>query len=260
MPINSDVIFSESFSKVKIRTEKEVIIGDESYDILMLTCEDMRLRNEFAAVCSQFVQPGVDGNLRKGLINSPDIWWSQWKNLLGNMESDKLSYPVLGELVCLEKLLQKNLKPLWSGADGATHDIELDDCSYEVKSTTNRYGYEITINSVYQLTKSNETLYLIFCRFERSLSGRSVDDVAESIKSLGYSAEKLETILKKSGLEKGCTARNLKYKLLEMKKYNVNEKFPFITEHSFKNDTLPGHIIKFSYTVDLSGIENENLI
>ena len=33
-----------------------------------------------------------------------------------------------------------------------------------------------------------------------------------------------------------------------------------VTEESFKNDRVPENIIKFTYTVDLSGVHGENLL
>ena len=42
--------------------------------------------------------------------------------------------------------------------------------------------------------------------------------------------------------------------------FEVNDEFPKVTEESFKNDRVPENIIKFTYTVDLSGVHGENLL
>lgn len=260
VPLDSDISFSETFSSVRIRTEPEAIINGVKYNLLLLTCSEMEYRNEFATICSQFVDPGADGSKRKQLIQSPETWWNHWKCLMGNVSTTQEAYPILGELVVAEYLLKQGLNIKWSGIEHATHDIETDNSSYEIKSTIARYGYEVTISSLYQLRRAGETLDLILCRFERSMLGRSLDEVVDSVVSLGFSKNDVEQALKKENLEPGRPARNLKYKLLEMKKYSVDDTFPTVTESSFKNNRIPDGVIKFTYTIDLSGLPSENLL
>lgn len=260
VPLSDAVSFSESFSSVRIRTEHNVLINGARYDLLMLTCNEMEYRNEFATICSQFVDPGTDGQKRIALISAPETWWNHWKFLLGNVSASKDAYPLLGELTALEWLLKRGISVRWSGIERGTHDIETPTCSYEVKSTIARYEQEVTISSIHQMKKSGETLGLIFCRFEKSLLGRSLDELSESLKVLGFPSDGLEQALKKEGYEVGRPARNVKYKLLEMKLYPVDKDFPSITEASFKENALPKCITKFTYTMDLSGVPCENLL
>lgn len=260
VPLNQTFTFSERFSNVRIRTSNGTEINGEVYNLLMLTCEDMNLRNEFAVICSQFIQPGPNGKFREDLIAAPEKWWTNWKFLLGNVNSSHSAYPVLGELTILEKLLLDGRKAKWTGADKATHDIELPNCSYEVKSTIKRYGYEITISSVYQMKKSGETLDLVFCRFEPSALGRNINDLVENIVKTGYPEEELEASLRKQNMERGCTARNTRFKLLEMKVFPVDDEFPAVTCDSFVGGVLPKCVTEFSYTLDLSGVTGKNLL
>lgn len=179
--------------------------------------------------------------------------------MLGNISSDRSSYDVMGELLVLERLIQSGENPRWSGVERATHDIELDTYGIEVKSTVARYGYEITVSSIYQMRPSmDRPLNLDFIRFEKSVQGRSLDDIARSLKELGYDADSLESALDKAGLESGCVARNIKYKVIEWKRYPVDKDFPCITEASFKDDRMPPHILKITYTLDLAGINGSN--
>lgn len=260
VPLENAVVFTERFAKAKIWVAKNTEIEGISYDLLLLTCNDMELRNEFATICSQFVDPGTDGELRRKLIADPESWWSNWKFLLGNISSTQSSYPVLGELTVFERLLKDGKSAVWTGVDSAVHDIELPDSRYEVKSTISRYGYEVTISSIHQMNAEGAPLALVFCRFERSLLGRSVDDVVQNLVSLGCSQKKLENDLSKLGLEKGCTARKEKYKLLEMKIYPIDDSFPAITYDSFVGGTLPKSVVKFTYTVDLSGVASRDTL
>ena len=263
VPVNIYVPFSEAFSQVRISTAKRVCIGDIEYNILMLQCFAMDSRNEFAAMCKQFVDPGPAGQLRKQLIEEPIEWWKNWKDMLGNVSSDREPYDILGELIVVEQQLLAGRNPAWSGIAHATNDVEMDDLSIEVKSTIMRYGYEVTISSLYQMRSSEgKSLSLAFLRFEKSALGRSIDidDVANSLKTHGYDAIALENALTNAGLEEGRVARNQKYKILEWKLYPVDETFPSVTESSFKNDRLPPNIVRFTYTVDLSGVIGQSQI
>lgn len=261
VPIYTYVPFSETFSQVKISTAQNVQIGNKEYNILMLQCFSMESRNEFAVMCQQFVDPGENGELRKNLISNPMNFWKHWKEMLGNVSSNKEPYAIFAELLVVERMLAKGKNPHWGGIEAATHDIEVEDFSVEVKSTVSRYKYEVTISSIYQMNPTeNKPLYLSFIRVEPSVLGRSIEDVAVSLKSLGYNGEKLELALKKVGLENGRVARNIKYKILEWKMYLVDDQFPAITESSFKNDQLPQNVIKFTYTIDLAGIRGQSQI
>ena len=164
-------------------------------------------------------------------------------------------------MIVVEQQLLAGKNPVWAGIDHATNDVEMDDSSIEVKSTVTRYGYEVTISSLYQMRPpEGKSLSLAFLRFEKSVLGRSIDDVANSLKTHGYDAIALERALTKAGLEEGRVARNQKYKILEWKLYPVDETFPSVTESSFKNDRLPPSIVRFTYTVDLSGVTGQSQI
>ena len=261
VPVDTYTPFSETFSQVKISTAQNVQIGNAEYNILMLQCFAMESRNEFAAMCKQFVDPGENGQFRKKLIANPVECWKHWKEMLGNVSSNKEPYATLGELMVVERMLAQGKRPRWAGIEAATHDVELDDFSIEVKSTIARYKYEVTISSIYQMKPAEgQPLYLSFIRFEPSGLGRSVDDVAISLKALGYNGADLEAALKKAGLEEGRVARKEKYKVLEWKMYPVDDQFPAITESSFKNDRLPQNVVKFTYTIDLAGIAGQSQI
>lgn len=258
VPLENFTEFSENFSKVRIFV-KDADIGDNMYHLLILSCDDVSLRNEFASVCLQFVLPGDDGELRKELVRNPEEWWKKWKNLLGNISSVQAPYPVIGELMVLEYLLKHGTDAKWYGAESGSQDIESPDYFYEVKSTTKRYGYEVTVNSIYQLKSSEHPLKLVFCRFEPTSSGVNVDMLVESLTSGGYPKNLLEKSLTQINLEKGCTARKKQYKLLEMKCYEINDDFPVISESSFKGNVIPKNILRINYTVDLSGVPCKNL-
>lgn len=252
--------FSEKFSNVRLYKEKEVEIAEKKHNLLILRCNDPSLRDEFSTICYHFVYPGVNGDNRKIIQEHPELWWEKWKSLLGNRDADREVYSIIGELLSLEYLLKKGVNAKWQGAEGGVQDIQTDNCNYEVKSTTVRYGYEVTINSIYQLKNKGLKLKLLFCRFEKAAVGIDLNEVTNRLIQLGYPETLLEKALEANGFEKGCTARNRKYRLIEMKSYNVDDSFPAISESSFKGDVIPKNILRINYTVDLSGLPCENLI
>lgn len=229
-------------------------IGGKILDVLLLYTSVEAYRNEFATVCAQFVNPGEDGIIRKALIEDPISWWNRWRSLLGNRSVDDVAYTTLGELLTYEALIKAGKKPSWGGANGSTHDIETSGADYEVKTTTKRYGTQITLSSQFQMMDHGKDLFVIFYRFESALDGDSVESVAQRLISLGEDEHLLEARLKKVGLEKGSFSRNDTYRCLEMRRYTVDHQFPAITEKSFVDNKFPDALISFTYSVTLDGL------
>lgn len=260
IPYLGEKEFKEDFAQISISTIFDAEIDGKKMNLLMLTLKKDMSRDKFANLCTNFCDPGENGNKRAEITNSPEEWWRSWKELIGNKSKTSEPYSVLGEMIAVEYLLERGYSPSWTGVQGNTHDIELKDSFYEIKSTLHRYGTSISINSIFQLEKANKELYLIFCRFEESEKGRSIEDVFHSLIDKGYSESELEEILYKKNLERGRTARYQAYNLLEMKKYIVDHNFPRITHSSFKEDRLPKGIVSITYEVSLEGLNYENLI
>jgi hypothetical protein len=73
----------------------------------------------------------------------------------------------------------------------------------------------------------------------------------------GYNPLKIEEELNVQGFITGANIRNKKYKVLEARKYIIDDNFPKIIEKSFKNDVFPPNIKKINYTINLDGIDYE---
>ncbi|KMJ57113.1 hypothetical protein AB685_16945 [Bacillus sp. LL01] len=256
--VPKDLEISEKFSDVRLWTNTMVIGGIEQ-PLLLLTSTIESLRYEFASICAQFADPGTDGSYRDEMMNNPLIWWERWRALLGNALQNKSAYSVLGELVTFQYLLENNLDPIWSGPDGGSHDLEMENGSFEVKSTINKYETVVTINGQFQLQSTNNELHLIFCRFESSELGVSINEVVENLVLIGADRGNLNRKLEKLGFEAGSSSRMEKYKLLEMRKYKIDHEFPAITSNSFKDNKIPDSVIQLTYKLDLSGINYESL-
>ena len=241
---NNEKDISEKFVNSRLFTQI-IRIGDQEKKYLILSCMVDRLRYEFATVCAQFVDPGIEGQDRANLLNDPISWWKNWCELMGNTISIRDVYSVIGEMMVLENLYKKDNSIEWSAVEFGSHDIE---SKYE------SYGASITVSSQHQL-KSMKRLYLYFCRLEHSEEGISINDMEEKLIKDGYDRDKIEYQLNQLGYEKGASVREEKYKILEKRKYEVNEKFPKIVDSSFKGDKIPKLVTQITYTIDLDGLE-----
>ncbi|MCI8670069.1 MAG: PD-(D/E)XK motif protein [Lachnospiraceae bacterium] len=250
---NDERDISENFANSRLFTQIIRIENDER-KYLILSCMRDSLRYEFATVCAQFVEPGLDGIERKNLLDDPLNWWKQWRELMGNTISNREAYSVIAEMMVLDDLYKKDNSVEWAAVISGSHDIEGDQGSYEVKSTIKRYGASITISSQHQL-QSLKRLYLYFCRLEQSKEGVSINDMKNKLVEDGYDKEKIEQQLFHLGYEKGASVREDKYKVLEKRKYEVDDKFPRIVDSSFKGDHIPDLVTQITYTIDLDGLE-----
>ena len=77
---------------------------------------------------------------------------------------------------------------------------------------------------------------------------------------MGYNVAAINDLLEKKGFGIGKSVRKKNFILHSMYRYAVDNDFPKVIEQSFVGGTLPAGIIDVSYTVDLSGLQAENLV
>lgn len=247
---------SDRFAGARVYATTEHF-GGGTHHQLRLESRREGLRNEFAVVCAQFLEPGIAGKARKALAARPHDWWEQWRQLLGDAIRMQAPYSVLGELLAYERLLQLGQQPTWLGPNSGSHDLETPAESYEVKSTISKYESVIHISGQFQLVSSgSKPLYLVHQRFEPSTSGESVDTVVQRLVVAGVPSDTVEDLLERVGLEKGTRARRLTFRLLTSRKYPVDCAFPRLTPDSFKGGTLPQGILAVEYKVDLATLKS----
>ena len=87
---------------------------------------------------------------------------------------------------------------------------------------------------------------------EKSEQGVSINDMVHKLINEGYNDNLLEQELMKIGYEYGSSVRNEKYRLSEGRIYEIDEKFPAITEASFVGGKMPSSVVAMSYTIELS--------
>lgn len=245
-------VINESFNEVHFFSDIK-IVGDNERGLLFLVSKGEASRETFAFFCLSLVNPGENGESRAKIKSNPLEWWRDWKTLVGNINVEKKPYAVLGELLVFQELLARGEKTKWNGPHGASKDISIPKISFEVKSTTSRYGYSIIIAGQFQLDTPGESSYLVFNRFEETENGDSINSVLSTLVSqYDQSESSLNEMLSKLGYPSGSSARNIRYSLIEQKYYPIDGSFPRITPASFKNDRIPDGITKIEYTVNLS--------
>ena len=249
---------SEESTNAMISTRRVRLTDGSEIKLLLLTCYDEEFRNEFALLCETFVYPGERGELREILINDPLTWWDRWIGLLGDRKSKKKCYDYIAEMIILHKLFEKDKSTYWAAREKGSHDIECDKASFEVKSTIKKSDLNVTISSQHQLF-SEKPLYLTFVRMEKSNEGVSINDMENILVSDGYDKSVIAKYLEESGFIKGSRIRDEKYKVLEIRKYFVNDEFPKITKDSFVNGAFPSSIVKLIYTIDLANNNYEKM-
>ena len=252
IPVNKDMEVAETFNSCRFRTGL-LAIGGNASNYLMLISAFEEFRYEFASLCAELLDPGENGLTRAALLERPLEWWRRWKDLVGNDTKDKSVYCIIAELRVLEHKRISDPSAEWTATHMGSHDIECASESCEVKSTCKRYGAEVTIAGQHQLVHK-KPLYLYFLRMEESLEGISVNDMKQRLVQTGYDPARLEIELQQQGLEHGASIRDKKYKILEKRKYIVDETFPCITRESFKGNHLPAGITQIIYTVDLDAV------
>ena len=158
---------SEKFNSVRLHSGI-ITINGQTNNYLILRSAFEEFRYEFASLCAEFVDPGINGSNREALLSDPYTWWSKWKELVGNTNRELKVYSVIAELMVLDHKIQTDPLAEWTASRMGSHDIECAEESCEVKSTIKRYGTTITISGQHQL-EHVKRLFIYFCRLEESM-------------------------------------------------------------------------------------------
>ena len=209
----------------------------------------------FAYICEDFVSTDSEGIRRKEILNDPESYWNDWKELLGNRSSDDQPQQILAELIVLDILQKRGEKPEWSGPEMGSVDIRASSVDYEVKSSRTKYGFDIRISSDNQLKRGKNELHLCYCVFEKSVTGISINTVLENLERHGANIDDIKKKLAEFDLD--SASLNQCFQVLKMIDFLIYDSFPKITPESFKGDMLPEGIKSIQYTIDVSNIPEE---
>jgi hypothetical protein len=247
---------NEHFANVKYYSSDVEFAGvNQSYLILASTI--IQLRNEFAIICANFLDLGLNKEFRKDIQQYPFSWWKKWRELLGNAVRVRETYSIIGEMITVKYLLQQGKNLNWKPSDYSTHDITSEGKLYEVKSTTSKYKEILTISSQFQLRDPD---FLVFCRFEKTKKGHSINYMVDELELLGMDRSFLNLELEAIGYPEGALARSEKYKPLDIRKYTINEEFPGKELNDFLKNYSDPSVGRITYDIDLKGVKYQNIV
>ncbi len=255
IPYNGDIV-NERFANVKYYSSK-VSFGQGEANYLIIASTLIQLRNEFASICTNFLNLGPENVYRKQIQQNPFSWWQKWLKLLGNAVKIKQPHSIIGEMLIVSFLLKQNKRVKWKPTDYSTYDIQCEGESYEVKSTTSKYQETLSISSQFQLRDPD---WLVLCRFEKMENGISINDMINKLELSGIERSFLNMELEAIGFPEGALSRKEKYKLLETRKYEVNDSFPGKELSEFLKNYSDPSVGKVSYDIDLKNTPYENII
>lgn len=252
IPFELERRISQDFVGMKI-TNSFINYGNNSIASLCLTAPNSIDPMRFAIIAADFISK-VN---RLSLLEEPYEWIDKWRELFGDSLKKKMVYDVIGELIALKINLQKDSSLIWMGPLNGTHDIVGDNNIYEVKTTTKKTEYSITINSSYQLSTTKPTS-IIFVRLEKKPYCTTINQLVSDLIILGYSEKDLEDALKSVGYEKGERLRDESFDILSILKYKVDkETFPLFTIEDINSFAPHSNITSYTIGLDLSTIEHE---
>jgi len=185
----------------------------------------------------------------------------QWREMLSRERGEGLSLSqiigLFGELQILLQLTAFNDASIssWAGPMGARWDFLSGPTALEVKSSTQRKGFAVTINGHDQLEPPERgQLYLAALKLERLVSGGlSLSDLVGQLIDTGCSAAVLwERLRRLDVTTKSIDQYNtFRFQTLECWLFSVDDTFPRIVSQSFKENALPEGILSLSYEIDL---------
>ena len=254
---NKNTIIDEKFNNVFLKNVDMDINGSIHHFVFLFT-EEEYLNSQYGFLCMDFIKE----ENRDIISGKPSEWFNSWKNLIGNVSTNKIVYDVIGEMKVLLELQKNNKNPIWNSIDMGTFDITCEDAAYEVKTTKSKTHNLITIHNQFQLDAStiNIPLFIAYCKVEKNDAGVSIEDLYNELIDNKFDRTLLDKYLLKMNYYPGKEERYIKYSINEIRLYKVDSDFPKITKDSFKNNDFPVGVVNFQYTISLDGFAYETLI
>ena len=212
-------------------------------------------RDDFCSRMASFVQP----ELRGELLADPKAWARRIIEMSGDTVSDTRPYPLIAELVLVNRLraagLLTDVAGQYRGPDKSTHDFELPEMSLECKSRlhgdrASKAG-DLVVSSELQLSRTGgKPLDVVYCPMEE-IGDLSLE---RCVRDFGEPRAVLMGKLALAGFVEGDFAWQQAYRMLEEPRvYEIDDKFPRITPAQFPGG-FPAGITKLVYHVSLRNL------
>ncbi|BBZ20886.1 hypothetical protein MGAD_52210 [Mycolicibacterium gadium] len=260
-PTESDDAFaSDTTTKVQVTKRTLRFDGDEAVYVAV-SCSADRLNGVFTTLAAEMIQAS-EGVSRPSAVILATL--DEWRDLLSGEKSEILTESKLvglaAELLTLLAVLSSDPHrdvTVWTGPQGALHDIRRGPEALEVKGTLSREGLSVEIHGLRQLEPPTDgRLHLVVFRLERDVEhGFSVPDLVRSILDLGVSRLEFVKRLGHVGYDQADEANyaELRYAVVDRYVYAVDGTFPRIVRASLVAGDAPAGVTLLRYTVDLAG-------
>jgi len=243
--------------------KRNALSGIGELILLLNIKEDAQI---FCKLCEDLISTVELHHENDEMISAVEVRLQRWQELLKKSNNFGMSLEaqmgLFAELTFLEKVLfteigEEQAINAWVGPDFDKQDFLLDNSVVEVKSYRTSKGQQVTISSAQQLYCEKQPLFLVSYGLTRSDNGKTVKDLAVSIKDVLSRKSKLLVDffnLKLNDYDFIPELENEPYigfLIDNTRVYGVNESFPRLTPK-----VVPTEISSVKYSIDLSLCEN----
>ncbi|MBT2548090.1 PD-(D/E)XK motif protein [Arthrobacter sp. ISL-65] len=237
----------------------ELAVDGAQRPFVILRCVDPKLHHQFGLLADDVLDAiEVDPERASRAVSAT---LDRWRNLF-EAERGALLGPaqlagIMAELTVLHELVKfhgPHALSAWQGPKGNRHDFVFEDCSIEVKATTNHNNMVVTIHGGRQLASPDlGDLYLRALQMERSPNGKSVPDKVGELIALGISKVELLTVLNDAHYSDADSPayEAFRFTTLSENSYLVDEGFPRITAETLFPSGMIDRLGNISYSIDL---------
>ena len=216
----------------------------------------------FHTLCSDLTAVAHRYDSDDKMISAVEVRLQRWQELLKKSRERvitlEMQMGLFSELIVLKDIIArefgiKSAILSWVGPEFDKQDFLLENSVIEVKSYRTSKGPIVNISSPYQLYSEKLPLYLITCGLTETENGKTIEDIALSIKQiLENEAIDFLDIFDMKLAEYGYfpeLSNDIFNKFItdSIKIFSVEEEFPRIVPHKIKSQ-----IIALKYSVDLS--------
>lgn len=236
----------------------ELVEGGVRLCFADLECTKPYLHATFHSLAQEIIDSLNDGEGKPDEVALSVL--ASWRELLDRPAGGPLSREKLGglfaELCFLESITDglPDMLAAWTGPIPQRHDFSFESGAVEVKASLSSQKADVQISGIEQLVPpEGGRLFLLHMRLEEAEGAISVPDKVDAIVRNGVDRKVLLALLGKLGyyLEHQEEYRRRCFRVIEIRRYRVEEGFPRLTKGSFLGGTPPKGVESISYSVNL---------
>ena len=265
---------------IPLKTEEATQLDEESRGVVLrprdwldegvrrrfqtVVCEMPALNVPFESLCDEILQ-ALDEAPTNPARRCLEVL-ERWRDLLGPRASRLLGenalIGLLAELHLLEALVQvappADALGRWMGPTGSRFDFVGGSAVVEVKATTSRDQFSVTIHGLLQLDPPDGSALLLYAeQMERvPVGGDSVPDAVERLVASGVSRRDLLGLLAALGYLAADMDdyRTVRFRELDVRAFEIVVGFPRLVRSGLVDPGMADRVNNVSYSVDLSDV------